>query len=378
MIRDILQNDCAALYPVEVVIRDSDEDFDDDELGAWGHPEITKSEVSRTLAQYDDEIFSLISKCPYLDSSEVAKWHNGIRERIEGAAVAFLLTILPNVERITVHLNSYDVQFLREMIEKISRAMYDPSSEVRRLTALRKVFDVTIKGWGDGPYNHPLNMGDLSLLGLFAALPSVRSINGRGLDCDVFKQQQCPGGILVPFSPSIRQVHFRSSSISLSVLRQLLPSIKSLERITYSYQYYHWSWTFKPSKIVALLQTHARSSLVQLDITGTTAISQFSVSLREFEVLERIRIDADMLTMSGPHNCRKPQLLTEILPAAIEELELVGSIDENDAELMFTGLPTSKEKFFPNLHKVMFQSRVRLSKAMQAECEAAGVSLGAT
>lgn len=379
MIRDILQNNRVALYPIEVVIKDTDERCDVNEPGGIGAgSRKTLSEVSRTLAQYDGEIFSLLTNCPYLDSSEVAKWQKGIR-RINGATVAFLLTILPNVESIKICYTSFDDDFLREMIDKISRAIYDLSSDVRQLTALNNVSHVTVDGRGGMPRNHTLRR-DLSLLGLFAGLPSIRSINGRGIDGRTFQRQRRPGRILVPYSPSLREVHLTNNLIGPHVLKQLLRSIRRLQSFTYSSEYCIDGETFEPRDIIGLLRTYARFSLLQLDITAcyrTSRISfsgNFVESLRAFEVLERVRIDAEMF-MKCPPKSREPQLLTGMLSASVKELELVGSIDEQDASLMFAGLSTAKEKSCLNLRKVVFQCLIPLSKTMQAECETAGISL---
>lgn len=368
MLRDILQNDRVAFYPVEVVIRVGDE--------RWDQRKRLEAEVSRTFAQYDTEIFSLLSKSPYLRRFEVAQWHKRIGRGRIGAAVAFLLTILPNVQRITMTHHLLDDKYLTQMLDKLSRAVYNLSLDVRRLTALSKVSDVKVEGMDVYHVFHYSGLKDLCILGLFAALPSIRSINGRSVDGRTFRRQQCPDGILVPFSPSLREVRFTKSAICPHILRQLLRSIKTLQRFTYSYEYHTGGADFEPRHIVALLQTYAKPSLLKLDITrdhqtkGVSLSDQSVDSLRAFGVLERIRVNAHMFRTSS----RDPQPLTTMLPASIQELELVGEIDENEAGAMFAGLFASKATSFPHLRKLVFQPLMPLSQTMRDEGKAVGIS----
>lgn len=213
MLRDILQNDRVAFYPIELVIGVLDEDWYLEYL------ETINGEVSRTFAQYDAEIFSLLSKSPYLCSSEVARWHQAIGMGIHGATVAILLTILPNVEKITLHIKSFDESFLKEMMDRITGAICNLSLDVRRLTALSKVLDVTIVGEA---MDHSLHPRDVGIFESFATLPSIKSINWLLFNGKAFRPKKDPGSILVPFSPSLREVRFINSSICPDVFRPFL------------------------------------------------------------------------------------------------------------------------------------------------------------
>lgn len=376
MIRELLQNDRVAFYPTEVVIKNMVDGYLDEDFSSAIDPlDVTKSQVSTILAQYDAEIFTLLSNCPYLKSSEVVKWHQSIRQQIDAAAIAILLTVLPNVERIKIY--SFDTNFLGKMIDRVTRAIYNLSSEVGRPTALSKVFDVTIVGNGSLPSQNPLDWTDLGLLGVFAALPSIRRINGLRVNGQKFRPRQPPGGILVPYSPSLRELNFTDSLIGQQTLRQILHNIKNLQRFTYSYDLFigNQSSMAQPNEIAALLRTYARSSLVELHISDSCRrrVSSFDESFRAFAALERISVDAQLF-IKDKDSFRKPQLLTEMLPASIKELELIGPIDEEEVSLMFSGLFTS-EKLFPNLCTIVLNPWVRLSKTVRAECKAAGISL---
>ncbi|MCJ1269011.1 hypothetical protein MMC22_008899 [Lobaria immixta] len=375
VLRDILQNDRVAFYPTEVVIRDSDDHRDATQ--PWDYPESFEDEVVRFLAQYDDEILSLLSNCPYLVGPEVAEWHSRIKHRIDGASVAFLLTILPNVEKITVNHYLFDNASLREMIHKISRVNYNRPSGERQPIALSKVLDVTLDDI-DRLMNLAHERKDLGLLGLFSGLPSIQSIHGRRLDGRAFQRYQRLDSTFVPYSPSLREVHFTSSSISLDVLGQLLCNIKTLQRFSYSHD--GVGVTPHLRRIVALLQTHARSSLVELEVTGISwssdnfLFASLVKPMRQFEVLERIRVDAEIFMKNRNTPC-EPEPPSRVLSTSVKVLELAREINREDASLLFAVLFSPKKKVLPNLRKIVFQRWMRLSRTIRAQCKEAGISL---
>lgn len=96
--------------------------------------------------------------------------------------------------------------------------------------------------------------------------------------------------------------------------------------------------------------------------------------MRQFKVLERIRVDAEIF-MKNPNTPCEPEPPSRVLSATVKVLELAREINREDASLLFAVLFSSKKKVLPNLRKIVFQRWIRLSRTIRAQCKEAGISL---
>ena len=118
VLHDILLDESIAVYTTEIIIGDGslvDEGLDP-LLGRR-----IKSRIDQILLEVEDKLFSALRACPYLCDDEAETFHQRIMTGQKDEAVAFLLTLLPNLHSIEArNCFAWDGLFTDRMLQRIS------------------------------------------------------------------------------------------------------------------------------------------------------------------------------------------------------------------------------------------------------------------
>ena len=348
------------------------------------------------------------------------------------AVTGLLLTVFPNLRSIEFRNNTQAVFYLGIVAQEIACA-----TRLNRLTIApptRKPSKQEREKWDPANPHALRNLTDLKIyhdeqawydfgdVARWAWLPSLRSIQCKGIhghrDGDVFTDLE-----KIPTHQSdVTRLELEECVVSLQDFQALLQSFKGLRYFKYHYSASHRtlglqepSEPWNPRGVIEILSTHARHSLVTLDLTRTTlkyvthgdwlAGRIFVGSLRRFQLLRRLRADAAMFTESELENhimdyAKKyagtsheevvekikkkhkklvdhPRPLVDLLPPSLEELVLCslgGTIVNPEVTGLFQDPPVNKEERVPRWNKVVFECKPP-GKALLKPWEAAGIKI---
>lgn len=342
--------------------------------------------MSRIIAEAWKWIFPKLEQCPYIQRKELEKWVLSPHRDSEwfDTTLALLLTLLPNLQSIFIDgLRTYThrTEYLLNQIALANQASKGEDHALSRLVSLDQTYEA-----GGHYSNVPIDFY-LPLTGL----PSVRRISGervkRGSQYTNFSSIQDSfedaEGVSRMFNSGITNIKLAHSWISSLGFENVLGRIGALQDFEYEYAYLSYTSGlpgFEPRKIASSLLAHAGHSLRSLNLTaqginrvgfhsngnlpdrsGIGKIARrgcvFVGSLRQFQVLETVRVNNAMLIEkihsidTNGKTSKVHHRLIDLLPSSIEKLFLVGDLDSCSSDQIFDDLVESKAhgRMFDNL-----------------------------
>ncbi|CAF9935092.1 hypothetical protein IMSHALPRED_010101 [Imshaugia aleurites] len=251
---------------------------------------------------------------PYIRKDEMKACYNRICAGGRETANSLLLTLLPNVDRMSIYeKQGHGIEILNT-IEKISKINQEaPSSSWEKLS-LTKLHEVHIGS---------LNRGDRAsaLVEAFMNLPSLRVVRGSYLG----RAYAFDNWVDPELRSNVTEFHFRNCALGTQQLRRLFKHVRALE--VFSYSDYHVeegkSAVYGSGAIIDTLNSYARNTLTYLNYSSTGYDDDddsrpYSGTLRSLEALKTLRITRAILIEQRPSHP-----LVHQLPSSLEDLELV-------------------------------------------------------
>lgn len=399
LLRDIILNPRVRYYPTDMRIRAFDEecmlDFDED---FYKDKEQEQIQIASMMEEHGDDVRLMLSRCVHIEAAELENWYQKISRGYYDAVFALLLTLLPNIQSITV-VRSPDGLF-RVMVARIARSSIDSMVEKpRSLSRLRRLVITTIGEGGDfEDYDYEDFSEGTDLLRPFAELPSMQSISGTLIQSG----DEIYGGVLewthAPRSSRVTELSFERCRLVDNSLPNLFSGIKDLKKFTYSLGgMFDEGNTYQPHRIISSLALHFKCSLEFLYITGAFPEvhsrdndHKIPLDLQAFKALKDMRVDhtlfqdfagechTERVQSNGEDETRHyypSRRLVDMLPASIETIKLEGKLSEDRAQPLLAGLGELKGDRVPRLQKVVMNSTLASQRQMVAACEAVGVTL---
>lgn len=358
-----------AFYPIELqVIYPAFDEIEDEEWNSGF------TDSRRGHSDISSDIIESINSSLYFQDQEKAELCKEVSSPYDrSAGTAFLLTVLPNIESLTLcefptHLHEcYLVRPIVERIAEVNRSI-DPRSYYSG-TALSQLKEVTF------------NFCTFSTMTIrsyiaFATLPSMRALYG----------EKVTGGGKPPLWPtflkgdlSVMEISFTKSAVNPEAFEFSLTRISRLQEFTYHHNY-DGGVNYQPRDIIDLLRLHAHTSLVLLDLSAQQDdrdLSDHEVqnigSLQMFTALKSVRLDdtlfkrpdwnpGDEEPLEGRAIYRAEdyeedeysmESLVDVLPKTVEDLTLIqycGEIRE-----LFRNLVGMKDERLPELKKITIE-----------------------
>ena len=392
---DHLDDEISDTNSEDVIFRE-DEDFD----SLFHNPEIRQ-----LLFDFGDEITSEVLECQYLSSLPLEEVKENIESGKAGAALALLLTLLPDLRSIHILDYSLNSRYLRAVISRITDSYtgkwkhkvssLDESWHRKEYTesypagfeiqprALGKLSHVnlicTIHEDDDG------DAGDaIEFIGPFMALPSIYSIYGRRFASYT--------SIWPPtFRSSVQKMEFVQSQIEADDFDKLLEAIDNLREFKYEFEgFFTPSTECEPAKLMASLRAYAHHSLVSLDFTlhagphlNEECDDKFVGHLKGFQTLQNLRLDNEMfMQYNGRENLDEDAALPAavvplwtLLPVTLETLTIAKPFGQGEAYKMLDGLPDWVKEKGAKLEKIVFEHRPDIDADFVEACMDAGIQL---
>ena len=242
------------------------------------------------------------------------------------------------------------------MLKKVAHAYHDPDKKYPLvLTRLTNALVVPNNETdSDGPWE------SFAALGLFAALPSIRSLSGSflvsgGADEENAFEWSYPSPI-----SELTELTIKYSNVYGSSGPSFLSGVKSLQRFTYSRGGFPDDWrSCELRRIIAALKRYALHSLEHLYISDACVNVDADLddkqdcSLRAFGKLRHIHVAhyifcsvADKLDKLDHEvsDSRTRQRPVDMLPASVETLEIEGDISTDHEKAVFAEFKELKEE----------------------------------
>lgn len=391
----------------------ADEDDLDPEEG-----QIADSDLAKIVAQLGDRLLPKVlevTRALQLDTGGRWTWVPGWASRfVSGdpeAAACLLIALLPNLEKLRIvdDWRYHESPPFYSTLDRLLEAATDSKYDLTGLNSFKYLSEVGLLGGDDR------DGGEFAVGLIFSALPSIRTIKGRFL----IGEPETPGLVYKPVIPirpksEITKLQFHQSSIETGSFLKCMASIKALQQFTYDFcaDIDELEGAWEPRGIVEVLQAFASRSLVYLELTGVTTIytvkfrrgEPYIWSLRNFEVLEILRLETVMLFMEvegtddrtpdekseryqhgppeitghdwagGRNALVEPVGLVDVLPASAKRLRLVGELSNEEAMAMLEDIVELKVERIPNLRRIFFED-VDPSSEILTTCEEANVKV---
>ena len=241
-----------------------------------------------------------IRSCYFLRDDDKDQWCDDFRDISVSKSVAnvLLLTLLPNIQHLTIAAWSYDgtEDHIWIAVKRIAKLSYRRRSSKTCSSgeALPRLRRLTLNFSGDDYDNVEAFM-------LFALLPSIRCLEGNGmmasgprrLSHELVRPSTTWPKYFKMGSSTVTKLSLTNSSVHPATLDCLLAGTESLANFSYHHCRGRHLECYKPGKIVKMLQIHAAGTLVRLDLTAVDPKAETlpSGSLQMFTALNIIRAD---------------------------------------------------------------------------------------
>ena len=290
-----------------------------------------------------------VQKTDSIPIGDKERWISRIECGDENPVLGLLLSKLHYLTSINISLTSMEDRFLFQILEG---AIKEPGSP-----SFSRLLEVEISGIS-------LEMHNLCLLTIFAALPSVTSLKARRLFGEDWHHHKAFS--LTPHSSNLRDLDLEGCNISCSAFFNLIKSAKSLRSFTYSYPEYSdrcyrsetppaFTWA------CAALFEYTSTSLEELTLCGYQFIPNpktSECSFRSYQILRVLTIDYALLM--GNKILATNNIVT-VLPASLEILNLFGChIDNASFKELVKWTIKVKEREVPRLKELNFKQTLGL------------------
>ena len=375
---EIILDKTIASYPTRLIIHGTRRDFFDRRI----YPGL-----DARIGNVTDQIHLKLDQCPYIQPQDLDYWKRFNNFGGFDNALALLLTLLPNLQFISVGGFLGMIHSTQYMLSKIAEAHQKSSQNSHPLSRL-----VSIDRLPEADDYLPSKEFNFYLaLTAFASVRSIcghrvdgRVVHGHGrTDWTALSHMYPPSwaNLGVDFKSMLKtsgskttEIKFSRSNISSDSFEDLFGRISALQVFEYKYFPHPTDGhgKFELCNIVGSLLAHASHSLVYFDLTMDIKHYDeraamvyvhgeiFIGSLRGFRVLKTIRANNTMFIekvappeIVGRKVC-KIHRLVDLLPESIEELHLVQlqvTLDMQSSGI-FDGLVELKARNLPSLKAI--------------------------
>ncbi|ERF71119.1 hypothetical protein EPUS_09103 [Endocarpon pusillum Z07020] len=369
-----------------------------------------------------DVVIKSFAESPYLKQAGLdwQEYYDEIEKDLEAArysqyAAAFLLTLLPNVEKIALPKKWKSVLATDKLIDAVihkARQSYHLPFDTSSLTKLTEFEDSV-----------PLNAHqrfDMALASPFLALPRVRSFWGPSCVArqDSGHQSIDKSQLTYPFGESLETVDFVSSDIDPAGIAIFLKHTTRLRKLTYSHASKDsegphdddWDICNFVTKIEHAVGAHLEELSISIrELRGS--LTPGRASLRGFQQLRKLELPIEFAVCNAsadaaadrniilslesltiedgstnhPTSDNKQPILGHLIPPSVRQLSLLSSGAQDHAkalEVIFRHFAAKKPSKLPALEEIYLScpdSADDLYKEecaeLQAETEKAGVVL---
>ncbi|KAL8772739.1 MAG: hypothetical protein Q9209_002084 [Squamulea sp. 1 TL-2023] len=318
--------------------------------------------LEAVMATRRPQVAALGAACPWLDDERRERWQEALLlADSQPHVVGILLTILPNLESITITNMSLECYPITEIVSAVAAANRDPDAPLHG-KALTKVLEVSLD------CSEVRRGGNFAVYAPFTALPSLRSIHGRMIDGNTVRRPADP------LCNDIEEIKIIFSSVDLGSWKWMLKHIKNLKR--FSYHHNGSGGAACDSRgIVDLLRQYASHSLRKLDLTKDdpnhwNQPDTYIGDLKDFKILRVLRLD-DTSFQRAPGQVMR---LVDMLPASIRVVRLLAQI-ESEAVDLFKGLVEGKQEILPELKRVCLEGNYNLPFSLIEKCREVAVEI---
>ena len=363
-------------------------------------------------AQLDGPVGRLLAQSPYLKQAGLdwqqyfatIKEEEGPFGRWSPHAAVFLLTLLPNVEKLTLPHRLQPLESTDKLIDVVVRKARRPSSLPYDRPSLARctTFGPTATFLHSSPF-------DLDWAKPFLALPCMRSL--RDWSCVAIKDNGRTSSLAQnwshKFGQTLEVVSFPGCYIDHVAIADFLKNTPRLRSLTYSHQSIGdpegppLDWDI--CKFVTAIEREAGGHLMQLSITIAErrgSVLPGRASLRGFKRLQTLQFPLElavcnvtaavacqlakakesMIGGSTDHQApRAPRgdcahessLIRDLVPASVSQLSLTSSGTDEHAkalEIMFRDFATEKDAWLPALQEIHVSCTSRADEAYRAQC----------
>ena len=175
-----------------------------------------------------------LRQCPYIAIDELQNWEQDISRWDTDAALALLLSLLPNLQSIHFFLYRENTDRLKCVIDSIVQATRASPGGLHALGKLSKL-EIDDSHFGNGE-------NIVHVVRSFAELPSMRSFHGYYLEDNPDASQ------LLSSASSITDINIEYLSINSKFLETLLGCVRSLEN--FRCKYFGFGGALRPSQTV--------------------------------------------------------------------------------------------------------------------------------
>ena len=269
--------------------------------------------------ELQSKIKKAVQKSDLIFEHEKDAWTKAILGRDYDAQMAFLFSMLPNVERIALFDGFEYGDRFRTMLERIADA--SQTSGYRSTSALGRLKKVRTESLRDSCFG-----GDekqLEFLSRFSALPSVTTLVGENIACTDESED-----LDIPFRQSnVDTIRFKQTFLWRSQLYTILNTMKALKSFTFYFRVGRDPDNF-PYQLCNDLLDHAADTLEELYIYWDTRAEgdgcRINLSdIHHFTNLKRLEVDRRSLHFSWGAPGPRIVPLADSLPVSIERLVLM-------------------------------------------------------
>ena len=366
---DFIDDDYAAQHVREVEVQTCAE---------YLPPQEALADINAVSDAHKSEIEDLVNRCEYIPTEEKSSWKEDIFSGCPETATALAITMLPNLESITLIHSDEIPKRMFQVIKNIAEAHQQRPRATHPLQELRHVIL---------DRNDVVAPGHVKVFKSFAGLSSLETLSAA----------------LIEGSPStwslgpcsrLRSLEFTRASIDLPSLENIFRATRTLQEFTYLYEdnytdSYHNDLQpveWEPRKLVQSLLHFSKHSLVCLDLSSQVPFPDeprpydgYIGPLRDFECLSTIRLPFTMFMekvgdeQASQHVVRP---IKDMLPRTTKHVRIIGGCNYLTAIRLLDGLPEARNASLPDLDTIIFEKNTKPSQRFFAHTERVFESIG--
>ncbi|CAD6574337.1 MAG: hypothetical protein ASARMPREDX12_006557 [Alectoria sarmentosa] len=339
-------------------------------------PETRKTALIEEILIMIDTLCALFFEavgCPYIQGDEVGRWVERVRRGDTNAVACLFLTLLPNIKKLTI--SDYSDQGYADLIYEVSKANQSPHRMIPGPLPLNNLHTIII----NDTKSMPQPGGKIGIYEACMTLPSLRKLVGKHINCGF---DRWPSGEDFALESNVTDIIFYHSAINAESFTRLFMKAKSLQHLTYEVaRLLGIQGDYTAMGLKKCLEQYTAHTLTSLDLNfspyASHECSPFIGSLRQFQVLEHLRIRANMFVdYSSGHEA--PHRLTDLLPllpVSIKTLTLVALADDPTVTFTLNNMRKKREECLPNLTKISWESVLPLGEGLMDACASVGIDL---
>ena len=343
LLDEILQKPRTAFYVQEISIRGWRRMW-----SAQEHLETMRPE-NRHLP-YSEGTISRLRKAvsDLVPHDEVSSWMRYIKRGSEDPIISLLILLLPNLSTLKFHHLGEDREHLCSTLYRIA-SMESPAAPLSCLRHVQIPACLEIPG--------------LKLVGLFAALPSVRSIHGFNIyetGFDAYSDTDL--ALVAPWTSKLEDLTLVTCSINPKRLFDFLETFEALRSFTYHSGIKKYrndqQVEFDPCWIRSALSAFAKSTLQSLTLLSHDEKRNFMGDIRCFKAVSYLHTETQLLLHQVAMH-HDDTSLARALPPKLEilKLECSGLGDEMEIARLISALAKLKKEYVPALREVEVLTR---------------------